>query len=115
MTDHPIRALLLASLIAAIPTASDAQAPLSPEDQISPRQMQTAPSAQPGPRPKRAARSAPASPPGPAADNPAPAPAATRPAGAARSVACSGVFAKDSSHLKLAQAFEAKNIEFGAV
>ncbi|HEX4554125.1 MAG TPA: hypothetical protein VH249_09080 [Xanthobacteraceae bacterium] len=113
MTDHPIRALLLASLIAAIPATSDAQAPLSPEDQISPRQMQTAPSAQPGPRPKRAARSA--APAGPAVDNPAPAPAGPKPAGAARSVACSGVFAKDSSHLKLAQAFEAKNIDFGAV
>jgi hypothetical protein len=108
MTDHPIRALLLASLIAAIPAGADAQAPLSPEDQISPRQMQNAPSAQPGPRPKRAARSAPApSSPGPAA--------APKPSAAARSVACSGVFAKDSSHLKLAQAFEAKNIEFGAV
>jgi hypothetical protein len=113
MTHHPIRALLLASLIAAIPAGADAQAPLSPEDQISPRQMQNAPSAQPGQRPKRAARSAPSSPPGPAADNPAP--AAPKSSAAARSVACSGVFAKDSSHLKLAQAFEAKNIEFGAV
>ena len=115
MTHHPIRALLLASLIAAIPARADAQAPLSPEDQISPRQMQNAPSAQPGQRPKRAARSAPASPPGPAVDNPAPAPAAPKSSAAARSVACSGVFAKDSSHLKLAQAFEAKNIDFGAV
>jgi hypothetical protein len=112
MTHHPIRALLLASLFAAIPAPSDAQAPLSPEDQISPRQMQNAPSAQPGSRPKRAARSTPPSP-GPAVDNPAP--AAPKPSGATRSVACSGVFAKDSSHLKLAQAFEAKNIDFGAV
>jgi hypothetical protein len=111
MTDHPIRALLLATLIAAIPAGADAQAPLSPEDQISPRQMQNAPSAQPGSRPKRAARSP--SPPGPAVDNPAP--AAPKASGATRSVACSGVFAKDSSHLKLAQAFEAKNIDFGAV
>ena len=111
MTDHPIRALLLASLIAAIPAGADAQAPLSPEDQISPRQMQNAPSSQPGPRPKRAARSP--SPPGPAVDNPAP--AAPKASGATRSVACSGVFAKDSSHIKLAQAFEAKNIDFGAV
>src|SRR5258706_248075 len=46
--------------------------------------------------------------------NPAP-PAARKPAPGPRSVACSGVFAKDSSHLKLAQSFEAKNIEFGAV
>ncbi|HKC33800.1 MAG TPA: hypothetical protein VKC16_10080 [Xanthobacteraceae bacterium] len=114
MTDLPIRALLLAGLIAAIPAGVDAQAPLSPEDQISPRQMQNAPSAQPGPRPNRAARPAPEAPPGAAADNPA-APAARKPAPGPRSVACSGVFAKDSSHLKLAQSFEAKNIEFGAV
>jgi hypothetical protein len=114
MTDLPIRALLLAGLIAAIPAGADAQAPLSPEDQISPRQMQNAPSAQPGPRPNRAARPAPEAPPGAAADNPA-APAARKPAPGPRSVACSGVFAKDSSHLKLAQSFEAKNIEFGAV
>jgi hypothetical protein len=110
MTDRPIRALLLASLIAAIPAPSDAQAPLSPEDQISPRQMQSAP-AQPGPRAKRAARSASPSRPGPAVGNPA----SGAPKPAARTVACSGVFAKDSTHLKLAQAFEAKNIEFGAV
>jgi hypothetical protein len=112
MTDLPIRALLLAGFIAAIPAVAGAQAPLSPEDQISPRQMQSAPSAQAGPRPKRAAGPA-AAPAGPAVDNPG---AATRkPAPGARSVACSGVFAKDSSHLKLAQSFEAKNIEFGAV
>jgi len=117
MTDLPIRALLLAGFIAAIPAGADAQAPLSPEDQISPRQMQSAPSAQPGPRPRRAAGPAPAAPapPAPAVDNPGAAPAARKPAPAARSVACSGVFAKDSSHLKLAQSFEAKNIEFGAV
>jgi hypothetical protein len=112
MTDLPIRALLLAGLIAAIPAGADAQAPLSPEDQISPRQMQSAPSAQPGPRPRRAAGPA-AAPAGPAVDNPGP--AARKPAPGPRSVACSGVFAKDSSHLKLAQSFEAKNIEFGAV
>ena len=112
MTDLPIRALLLAGLIAAIPAGADAQAPLSPEDQISPRQMQSAPSAQPGPRPRRAAGPA-AAPAGPAVDNPGP--AARKPAPGPRSVACSGVFAKDSSHLNLAQSFEAKNIEFGAV
>jgi hypothetical protein len=112
MTDLPIRALLLAGFIAAIPAVAGAQAPLSPEDQISPRQMQSAPSAQPGPRPKRAAGPA-AAPAGPAVDNPGP--AARKPAPGPRSVACSGVFAKDSSHLKLAQSFEAKNIEFGAV
>jgi len=115
MTDHPIRALLLASLMAGIPAGADAQAPLSPEDEISPRQMQSAPSGQPGARPKPAARSAQGAPApsGPGVVHPAAGPGAPKPA--ARSVACSGVFAKDSSHLKLAQAFEAKNIEFGAV
>jgi hypothetical protein len=112
MTDRSIRALLLATLIAAIPAGAHAQAPLSPEDEISPRQMQSAPSAQPGARQRRAARAAP-SPAAPAVDRATPGPAGPR--SAARSVACSGVFAKDSTHLKLAQAFETKNIEFGAV
>jgi hypothetical protein len=47
----------------------------------------------------------------------APAPAAVRhaaapPAAAGHTVACSGTFAKDSSHLKLAMTFDSKNIAF---
>jgi hypothetical protein len=44
-----------------------------------------------------------------------PAPAAPKPAAAPRAVACSGAFAKDSNHLKLMQAFQPKNVEFGEV
>jgi hypothetical protein len=38
--------------------------------------------------------------------------AATAPAAAGHTVACSGTFAKDSSHLKLAMTFDSKNIAF---
>ncbi|MFD2182439.1 hypothetical protein [Rhodoplanes azumiensis] len=44
----------------------------------------------------------------------APKPAAA-PAGAPKAIACAGVFAKGSSHLQLAQTFDAKNVEFGEV
>jgi hypothetical protein len=113
MTDRPIRALLLACLLVAIPAGAPAQSALSPDEEISPRQMQSPPSAQPGARPKRGARSAQTapSPQAPAVEHPAP--GAAKPG--ARSVACSGAFGKDSNHLKLAQAFEAKNIDFGSV
>ncbi len=117
MTDRPIRVLLFAGLMIATAPAcawAQAQPPLTPEDEIAPRQMQTAPSAQPAARQKRAVRASPAQAAPTPYPEPAANPAAPKPA-PARSVACSGVFAKDSSHLKLAQAFEAKNIAFGAV
>jgi hypothetical protein len=124
MTGRPIRAFLFAGLMALAPALApslawaQAQPSLSPEDQIAPRQVQTAPSAQPAPRAKRTPRSIPppaANPdPDPAA-NPAAAPAAPKPAPAARAVACSGAFAKDSNHLKLVQVFEAKNVTYGPV
>lgn len=59
-----------------------------------------------------AAGPAPAAPPRRAA---APKPAAAAAPGAPKAIACSGVFAKGSSHLQLAQAFDAKNVEFGEV
>lgn len=42
----------------------------------------------------------------------APAPKAARPPAPTHAVACSGSFAKDSGHLKLAQAFGAQNLDF---
>src|SRR5205807_10581502 len=42
-------------------------------------------------------------------------PKAAKPPEPARAVACSGSFAKDSAHLKLAQAFGAQNIVFADV
>ena len=126
MTDRSLRVLLLACLVAAAPLAAPARAQqqplLSPDEEISPRQVQQ----QAAPKPSRPTRSlAPAANPEPAARSHAalptyPDPAAhmaqaTNPALAARTVACSGLFAKDSSHVKLADAVGAKNIDFGSV
>lgn len=64
--------------------------------------------------PAKQAKQPPAAAPGGAA---APAAAAkpAKPAPPPRAVACAGVFAKDSTHLKLAQRFEPKNVEFADV
>jgi hypothetical protein len=85
---------------------SEVQPDLDSGDQLAPSQMQQPmPAAvpMPGKPPKRAA---------------APTAAASggggnhRPAPGARTIACSGAFAKDSSHLKIAVAFDTKNIAF---
>ena len=129
-----VRALLLASLATAalfVPAAALAQAQpnLTPDEQISPRQVQTVPATQPK-KPKPNAQPAPQ--PAPRAVQPgatpgddqaattAPPPAAApkpkpKPAAPANVVACSGLFAKDSSHVKLAEFFQAKNIDYGPV
>jgi hypothetical protein len=74
--------------------------------QSDPQAAPPASSAQPAPRRQAAP---------PAADDDAapPRPAAPRPA--ANAVACSGVFAKDSTHLKLAIKYDSRNIVFGDV
>jgi hypothetical protein len=41
--------------------------------------------------------------------------AAPKPAATAHAVACGGAFAKNSNHLKLMQAFQPKNVEYGEV
>jgi len=118
-----VRALLLASL-AALPLAAlfpaaaafaQAQPNLTPDEEISPRQVQTVPAVKPKPA-RRSVRPD---------DNPAPAAAAAapktapktarKPAPAANVVTCGGLFARDSSHVKLAEFFQAKNIEYGQV
>jgi hypothetical protein len=43
------------------------------------------------------------------------APAAPKPAAHAHAVTCAGAFAKDSNHLKLMQAYQPKNVEYGEV
>lgn len=116
MTDRLLRALLLAGLLSAAAPAAWAQQPqLSPEDEISPRQIQNVPASPRTPRAPRT-RAVPAANPDTAATPaPAAAPGAPRAAPIGRTIACSGVFARDSNHLRLAQAVEAKNIEFGEV
>jgi hypothetical protein len=83
---------------------SQLQPDLDAADQLAPSQMQQPmPSAVPlpGKPAKRAPRTA-------AEHVPAPVPGA-------RSIACSGAFGKDSSHLKLAIAFDSRNITFTEV
>jgi hypothetical protein len=120
-----VRALLIASLAAALLAAlfpaaaalAQAQPNLTPDEQIAPRQVQTVPAVKPKPKPgPRSVK-----PDDNADDNPAPAAApaapkpARKPAPAANVVACGGLFAKDSSHVKLAEFFQAKNIDYGPV
>ena len=114
-----LRCFLAAGLLAAalVPgsTRAQQQPTLSPDEEISPRQVQTMPAE----RPKRSMpRSVdPADVPAHTAAVPAANPKAAAPkaALAGHTIACSGVFAKDSSHLKLAEAVGANNIDFGSV
>jgi hypothetical protein len=88
------------------PRANAPPPDLTEEDQLSPRQLEQ--------RPSRPARQPAAAAPPPPADDPAPA----QPAQAAappRVIACSGHFGKTSSHLKLAQRFDSRNITYTEV
>jgi hypothetical protein len=107
-----VRALLLAGLATALFASAafaQAQPNLTPDEQISPRQVQTVPAAQPK-KPKPGPRSVqlddkPVPTPPTAKHNPTP----------ANVVTCGGLFAKDSSHVKLAEFFQPKNIVYGQV
>jgi len=124
---YPLRVACLTAVAAALATSlavAQNQPALSPDEQIAPRQVQTVPAVRPKPRPSPApgddAATAPRPTPRPAAAATAPAavpaaPAGPRPAAAAHAVACSGAFAKDSSHIKLMQAFQPKNVDYGEV
>jgi hypothetical protein len=118
MTTRSFRTLLAVlplctlSAVLALPVVASAQqqpwpgAPgVGADDELSPRQMQQPPAAQGGqsrPRPTQAAA--------PAARPAQPAPRAT-----GHTIACAGVFAHDSNHLKLAMAFETRNLTFTQV
>ena len=133
---HALAGLTAAAALGAWPALAQNQPPLSPDEQISPRQVQTVPAVKPKPRtaPARSVSPAdkpipgddaataprPSSPPaGATAAAPAAAPgapgAAPKSASAAHAIACSGAFAKDSTHMKLMQAFQPKNVEYGEV
>ena len=125
-----LSALLAGGLIGALPTAGSAQSSPQPdgpqqaqmaqnakprgrvqqpdldeEDLLSPRQLD-----QPATRPARQQAEQPPSRPERAA--PAPRPAAAE---SIRAIACSGVFARDSSHMKLATRFDSRNVVFTEV
>ncbi len=84
------------------------------EDELSPRQMQAPSAAQSGTRRARAAQAAPGTT-ATVAGSPAGRSAQPASRAAPRSIACSGVFGRDSTHLKLAMAFEARNLTFTQV
>jgi len=121
--------VLAATIIATLPGAALAQFPPAPGSSAAPVQDRwpdppkspqadraPAPAGQPAPKRPTAAQ-AKTSPGGeelldtPAKKKPAPAAAATP----ALTVACSGPFAKDSSHLKLAIKYDSRNITYGEV
>ncbi|HXW41348.1 MAG TPA: hypothetical protein VEK75_09115 [Xanthobacteraceae bacterium] len=95
------------------PPAMEPDPNLATEDQLAPSQMkQTMPAAvaQPHGAP---AKPAPSTLHAQAETPPAPHAAPAHPASASsRVVACSGIFGKDSSHLRLAMTFETKNVTF---
>jgi hypothetical protein len=130
---------LAVPLLAPAVALAQTQPNLSDDEQISPRQVQTPPPAKPKTKPKPkpkpnptpsrataqpadnpAAATAPAATAAPAANpapGPKPAPKPRKPAATptANVVSCSGLFAKDSSHVKLAEFFQTQNIEYGQV
>jgi hypothetical protein len=135
---RPLRGACLTAVAALATSVAFAQnqPALAPDEQISPRQVQTVPAVKPKPRPAPARAVAPADNPVPgdaAATAPRPsappaaatatAPAAVpaapsalpKPAASAHAVACSGAFAKDSNHIKLMQTFQPQNVDYGEV
>jgi hypothetical protein len=94
------------------PRARAPQPDLDEEDQLSPRQLDQRPPGRPA-RQSEPPRSR-ADP--PTAALPPPAAEGSRTAAdGARTIACTGVFGKDSSHLKLATRFDSRNVAFTEV
>jgi hypothetical protein len=114
-----LAAVMSLALTASVPVAAQARKtyPANPDldtdDQLAPSQMkQPIPAAVPEPSGASAHPAGHAS--ATATVNPAVRARRTAPA-PLHSVACSGIFAKDSSHLKLAMTFDSKNIAFADV
>jgi hypothetical protein len=125
MNRSRVCAALAATILTALPGAALAQfapppgtAPIQdrwPEPPKSPQAQAPAPAAQPAPKraatpvPSIIAEEEPLQAPAPAAAKKPPSPAPTY------AVTCSGVFAQDSTHLKLAIKYDSRNITFGEV
>ncbi len=78
-----------------------------------PMEAAPAPSSAPAPSPKAAGKRPPTATEAPAASKPAAHAKVMHPSGSA--VSCSGIFAKDSSHMKLATKYDSRNVVFGQV
>jgi hypothetical protein len=114
----PVRARRSSRELPPQPNLDDTET-LAPSQIGQPPAQPRPPRTRPAPAEPPAARSA-APPPSaePPAARPAPVPrttASTPPSAGGRSLACSGVFGRDSSHLKLAMAFDSKNVVFTEV
>jgi hypothetical protein len=134
MTYLSVRIVLAATLVAAFPGVVAAQFPPPPPPPGSPpASPPTSPPStvqnrwpEPTKPPQAGSNQKPAQPAAPkrqpAQAKPAPAGAASqapaqkpKPVSAANMIACSGVFAKDSGHLKLALKYDSRNVTFGPV
>lgn len=115
MTGRPLGSVLVLWLLAAplAVRAQQQQPPLAPGEEIAPHQVSTVPAARPRAAATRSIDPA-DNPSTTATTDPAAMPRATprRPMASSPSVSCSGIFAKDSTHLKLAELVGANNIEF---
>src|SRR5215470_2133051 len=118
MNNQCIRVTLAMLMFAGLPLASRAQLPEPtppPSDRMQTPTMKRPPRAQPQPMQPDLDETEQLSP-RQLTQTPRQVPAKlSRAASAGRAVACSGVFAKESTHVKLAAAFDAKNIVFGEV
>jgi hypothetical protein len=130
MTSLSVRIVLAATLVAAFPAAAAAQfpppppppgsPPASPPNAVQNRWPEPAKPPQAGSSQKPAQPAAPKRQPAQAKPAPARAPSHAparkpNPRSAANVIACGGVFAKDSGHLKLALKYDSRNIAFGQV
>ena len=112
MSCRKVCVAVAATMLAVLPGVALAQFPPAPvqdrwPDPPKPGQAERVPPAQPAPK------RAPA--PAPKAEDPAPAPPKRHAAAPAHAVVCGGLFAKDSTHLKLAIKYDSRNITHGQV
>jgi hypothetical protein len=95
------------------PPARSLQPELDESDQLAPSQITPPPARAQTPAPR--ANTAAHSPAAPSAAGSRSVGSRSASAGGARSIACDGVFGRDSNHLKLATAFDSRNVAFGDV
>ena len=114
MSNRLLRTVLAGGL-AALPTVAAAQFPPPPPPPGAPPAAIQDRWPQPAQPQRPAAQAQPQQPPAAPADPPAAAAPKSKPAAPATAVACSGVFGKDSAHLKLAMRYDSRNVVFTEV
>jgi hypothetical protein len=120
MKDHSLRMIVAAAMVAGVSGTALAQFPPPPPPPASSPTIRERWPEPPRPKtdeatPKPQAPQATSKRPSEAPAKPAPSAPRAKPQVAADVITCSGVFAKDSSHLKLALKYDSRNITFGPV